>query len=64
MLIKQKSPLLLRNLAPFWQIANSALNKGKSAIPPVFNILEVLSSGSDKVKLLAENFSWNYNNQD
>ena len=36
----------------FWQIANSVLNKGKSAIPPLFNGLEVLSSASDKAKLL------------
>ena len=27
----------------FWGIANSVLNKGKSAIPPLFNGLEVLS---------------------
>ena len=32
----------------FWQIANSVLNKGKSAVPPLFNGLELLSSGSDK----------------
>ena len=36
----------------FWQIANSVLNKGKSAIPPLFNGLEVLSSAFDKAKLL------------
>ena len=36
----------------FWQIANSVLSKGKSAIPPLFNKLEVLSSASDKTKLL------------
>ena len=41
----------------FWQIANSVLNKGKSAIPPLFNNPEVLSPASDKAKLLAENFS-------
>ena len=34
----------------FWQIANSVLNKGKSAIPPLFNGPEVLSSASDKGK--------------
>ena len=45
----------------FWQIANIVLNKGKSAIPPLFNGLEVLSSASDKVKLFAENFSLNSN---
>ena len=60
MLIKQKSPLLLRNLALVtWRIANSVLNKGKSAIPPLFNGPEVLSSASDKAKLFAKNFSKN-----
>ena len=34
----------------FWQIANSVLNKGKSAIPPLFNGHEVLPSASDKAK--------------
>ena len=32
----------------FWRIANSVLNKSKSAIPPLFNRPEVLSSASDK----------------
>ena len=45
----------------FWRIANSVLNKGKSAIPPLFNGPEVLSSPSDKAKLFAENFSLNSN---
>ena len=31
----------------YWQIANSVLNKGKSAIPPLFNDPDVLSSASD-----------------
>ena len=44
----------------FWQIANSVLNKGKSAIPPLFNGREVLSSASDKAKLFAKNFSKNF----
>ena len=48
----------------FWRIANSVLNKGKSAIPPLFNDPEVLSSASDKVKLFAENFSKNSNLDD
>ena len=48
----------------FWQIANSVLNKGKSAIPTLFNNLEVLSSASDKAKLFAENFSKNSNLDD
>ena len=48
----------------FWQIANSVLNKGKYAIPPLFNGLEVLSSASDKAKLFPENFSVNSNLDD
>ena len=48
----------------FWRITNSILNKGKSAIPPLFNGLEVLSSASDKPKLFAENFSKNSNLDD
>ena len=45
-------------------IANSVLNKGKSAITPQFNGPEVLSSASDKAKLFAENFSKNSNLDD
>ena len=41
----------------FWEIANSVLNKGKFAIPPLFSGLELLPSVSYKAKLLAENFS-------
>ena len=37
----------------FWRIANSFLNKGKSAKPPLFNGMEVFSSTSDKAKLFA-----------
>ena len=48
----------------FWQIVNSVLNKGKSAIPPLFNRPEVLSSASDKAKLFAKNFSNNSNLDD
>ena len=48
----------------FWQIANSVLKKGKSAIPPLFNEPEVLSSASDKAKLFAKNFSKNSNLDD
>ena len=44
--------------------ANSVLNKGKSAIPPLLNEPEVLSSASDKAKLFAENFSKNSNLDD
>ena len=36
----------------FWQIANIFLSKGKSAIPPLFNGPQVLSSSSDKAKLV------------
>ena len=45
----------------FGRIANSVLNKGKSAIPPLFNRPEVLSSASDKAKSFAKNFSKNSN---
>ena len=48
----------------FWRIANSVLTKGKSAMPPLFNDQEVLSSASHKAKLFAENFSKNSNLDD
>ena len=48
----------------FWRIANSVLNKGKSAIPPLFNRPEVLSSASDKEKLFAKSISKNSNLDD
>ena len=48
----------------FWQIADSVLSKGKSAILPLYNDPEVLSSTSDKEKLFAENFSKNSNLDD
>ena len=48
----------------FWRIANSVLNIGKPAIPPLFRGSELLSSASDKAKLLAENFSKNSNLDD
>ena len=48
----------------FWRIANSVLNKGKSAIPLLFNGPEVLSSASDKAKSFAENFCKNSNLDD
>ena len=48
----------------FWRIANSVLNKGKSAIPPLFNVPEMWYSASDKAKLFAENFSENTNDDD
>ena len=48
----------------FWRIANSVLNQSKSAILPLFNGPEVLSSASDKAKLFAKNFSKNSNLDD
>ena len=48
----------------FWRIANSVLNKGKSAIPPLFNRLEMLSSAFEKARLFPENFSLNSNPED
>ena len=48
----------------FWRIANSVLNKGKSAIPLLYLNTEVLSSASDKAKLFAVNFSKNPNLDD
>ena len=48
----------------FWPVANSVLNKGKSAIPSLFNRPEVLSSASDKAKLFAKNFSKDSNLDD
>ena len=48
----------------FWQIVNSVLNEGKSAIPPLFNSPDVLSPSSDKAKLFAKNFSKNSNHDD
>ena len=45
----------------FLQINNSVLNKGRSAITPLLNRLEVMSFASDKAKLFAKNFSKNSN---
>ena len=50
-----------RNFSP---IANSAFNKGKSAIPLLFNCPEVFPSASDKAKLFAKNFPRNSNFDD
>ena len=41
----------------FWGIANSVLNKAKSAISPLLNGLEELSTAPDKAKLFSTNFS-------
>ena len=43
---------------------NIVLNKGKSAIPSLFNSPEVLSSTSNKAKLFAKNFFKNSNLDD
>ena len=48
----------------FWRIANNVFNKGKSAIPSLFNDPKVLSSASDKAKLFAESFFKNSNLDD
>ena len=40
------------------------LNKGKSAIPPLLNGPDVLSSASDQGKLFGKNFSKNSNLDD
>ena len=65
MLLKQES-ITSQKLGSrdFRRIANSVLNKGKSAIPPLFNSPEVLSSAPDKAKLFAKNFSKNSNLDD
>ena len=65
MLIKQES-ITSQKLGSqnFCRIANSVLNKGKSAIPPLFNSPYVFSSASDKSKFFAENFSKNSNLND
>ena len=63
---KTKESITSRKLGSrdFWRSANSVLNKDKSAIPPLFNGLEVLSSASDKAKLFAKNFPKNSNLDD
>ena len=48
----------------FWRIANSVLDKGKSAMPPLFSDSEVSFSTSGKAKLLGKNFSKNSNIDD
>ena len=63
---KTKESIISQKLGSrdFWRIANSVLNRGQSAIPPLFNGPEVLSSASDKAKLFAKNFSKNSNLDD
>ena len=47
----------------FWWIPNSVLNKGQSAIPPLFRV-RMWSSASNKPKLFAKNVSKNSNLDD
>ena len=56
---KTKESITSQNLGSrdFLRIVHSVLSKSKSAISPLFNGLEVLSSAFDKAKLFAENFS-------
>ena len=60
MLIKQKSLLLLRNLA-LVTFGELLIVFSTKVNPPLFNGPEVLFSASDKAKLFAENFSLNSN---
>ena len=55
---KPKEPIPSQKLGSqdFWGIANSALNKGKSAIYSLFNDLELLFAASDKAKLFPKIF--------
>ena len=66
LICKTKESIISQKLGSrdFWRIANSVLNKGKSAIPPLFNGPEVLPSASDKAKLSAKDFSKNSNLDD
>ena len=67
MLIKQKSPLLPRNLAlrTFGKLLIVFSTKVNLLyIPPLFNGPEVLFSASDKAKLFAKYFSKNSNLDD
>ena len=62
----KKESITSQNLGSrdFSRIASSVFNKGKSAIPPLFKDPEVLSSVSNKAKLLVKNFSKNSNLDD
>ena len=65
MLLKQVSITFQKfDSQDFWQIANSVFNKGKSAIPLPFTVLQVLSFAYHKAKLLAKNFSENSDLED
>ena len=45
----------------FWGIANSVLNEGKSAIPPLFNCQKARRTASDKATFFAKKISENSN---
>ena len=66
MLITQKESIPTQKLGSCdsWQVANSVLNKGKSAIPPLFNGQELLTSASDIAILFVKNFSSKDSNLD
>ena len=40
----------------FWQIANSAINRNKSSVPPIFHWLEVVTSPLDKANHFSSRF--------
>ena len=58
--IKYYNFLILYSIT-FWRIAHSILNKHKSVIPHLLNVLEVLPSAFDQTKLLSDIFSKNSN---
>ena len=64
-LIKQES-IITQKLGShdFRRIADSVLNKSKSAVPPLVDCPRIFSSASDKAKLFSENFSKNSNFDD
>ena len=65
MLLKQKSETSQKlDSQDFWQAVNSVLNIGKSTVCHLVKGPDVLSSASDKAKLLAEHFSKNSNFDD
>ena len=65
MLIKRKSFTFQKHgSCNFSRIANSDLNKDKSAVPPLFNYSRLLPSACDKGKLFSEDFSKNSNLDD
>ena len=57
-LIKTKESITSQKLGSrdLWGIANSVPNKGKSAIPPLFNSPEVLSSSSNNQSCMPKTF--------